>query len=66
MNRMWEIVRAIYNINFINQLSNKKESKGVVKKLWNFIYEEIKRRIWIKRCEDIVELEREKVWRKGY
>ncbi|GET62322.1 hypothetical protein GLOIN_2v1771494 [Rhizophagus irregularis DAOM 181602=DAOM 197198] len=32
--------------------------KEVVKKLWNFIYEEIKRRIWIKRCEDIAELEK--------
>ncbi|PKY23268.1 hypothetical protein RhiirB3_437422 [Rhizophagus irregularis] len=57
MNRAWEIVRGVYNTNF-NKLSNKKESKEVVKKLWNFIYEEIKRRIWIKRCEDIAELEK--------
>ncbi|PKC66955.1 hypothetical protein RhiirA1_394086 [Rhizophagus irregularis] len=57
MNRAWEIVRGVYNTNF-NKLSNKKESKEVVKKLWDFIYEEIKRRIWIKRCEDIAELEK--------
>ncbi|CAB4429228.1 unnamed protein product [Rhizophagus irregularis] len=57
MNRAWEIVRGVYNTNF-NKLSNKKESKEVVKKLWNFINEEIKRRIWIKRCEDIAELEK--------
>lgn len=57
MNRAWEIVRGVYNANF-NNLSNKKEGKKIVKKLWNFIYEEIKKRIWIKRCEDIAEIEK--------
>lgn len=39
--RAWELVRGVYNSNF-NKLSNKKESKKVIKSLWNFIYEEIK------------------------
>jgi hypothetical protein len=58
--RAWELFRGVYNSNF-NKLSNKKESKKVIKSLWNFIYEEIKKRIWIKRCEEIAEIERKKV-----
>ncbi|UZO08571.1 uncharacterized protein OCT59_028825 [Rhizophagus irregularis] len=53
----WENMRGVYNTNF-NKLSKNKESKEIVKKLWNFIYEEIKRRIWIKRCDEIAEIEK--------
>ncbi|PKY53360.1 hypothetical protein RhiirA4_471513 [Rhizophagus irregularis] len=56
--RVWEILRGMYNENF-NKLTNKKEEKAVIKNLWNFIYEEFRKRIWIPRCDEITRLERE-------
>ncbi|PKY53047.1 hypothetical protein RhiirA4_471056 [Rhizophagus irregularis] len=52
--KIW--VRGVYNENF-NSLTNKKEEKVLIKKLWNFTYDEIKKRIWIPRCEEIKRLE---------
>ncbi|PKB94545.1 hypothetical protein RhiirA5_438521 [Rhizophagus irregularis] len=54
--RIWEILRGVYNENF-NLLANKKEEKAIIKRLWNFIYEEFKNRIWIPRCKEIKRLE---------
>jgi hypothetical protein len=54
--RKWELIRGIFNDNF-NNISKNKEDKSVIKELWNFIYDEIKRRIWIPRCEEIKRLE---------
>lgn len=55
--RIWEILRGVYNDNF-NKLTNKKEELIIIKCLWNFIYEEYKKRIWIPRCDRIAEIER--------
>ncbi|UZO20642.1 uncharacterized protein OCT59_013065 [Rhizophagus irregularis] len=52
--KIW--VRGVYNEKF-NSLTNKKEEKVLIKKLWNFTYDEIKKRIWIPRCEEIKRLE---------
>ncbi|PKK79892.1 hypothetical protein RhiirC2_768673 [Rhizophagus irregularis] len=49
--------RGVYNDN-INKLSYKKEVRVVIKNLWNFVYEEFKQRIWIPRCDEIMEIER--------
>ncbi|PKY49023.1 hypothetical protein RhiirA4_422629 [Rhizophagus irregularis] len=38
-------------------LTKKKEEEIIIKNLWNFIYEELKTRIWIPRCEEIKRLE---------
>jgi hypothetical protein len=54
--RKWELIRGIYNNKF-NDLSKEKTVKNLIKKLWIFIYEEIKNRIWIPRCEEIKRLE---------
>ncbi|PKB99260.1 hypothetical protein RhiirA5_430004 [Rhizophagus irregularis] len=54
--RIWEILRGVYNENF-NKLTQKKEEKAVIKRLWNFIYKEFKNRIWIPRCEEIKRIE---------
>ncbi|PKK64638.1 hypothetical protein RhiirC2_787214 [Rhizophagus irregularis] len=55
--RIWELIRGVYNENF-NNLSNKKEERSLIKKLWIFVYNEIRDRIWIQRCEEI------KDWRR--
>jgi hypothetical protein len=51
-----ELIRGVYNENF-NSLSNKKEEKSLIKRLWMFTYDEIKNRLWIPRCEEIKRLE---------
>ncbi|PKC12753.1 hypothetical protein RhiirA5_372843 [Rhizophagus irregularis] len=54
--RKWELIRGIFNDKF-NDLSKIKEEKTTIKELWNFIYDELKKRIWIPRCEEIKFLE---------
>ncbi|POG80787.1 uncharacterized protein OCT59_013976 [Rhizophagus irregularis] len=54
--RKWELIRGIFNDNF-NNISKNKEDKRIIKELWNFIYDEIKRRIWIPRCKEVKRLE---------
>ncbi|UZO17701.1 uncharacterized protein OCT59_009043 [Rhizophagus irregularis] len=54
--RKWELLRGIYNNKF-NDLSKEKKVKDLIKKLWMFTYDEIKKRIWIPRCEEIKRLE---------
>ncbi|PKY52519.1 hypothetical protein RhiirA4_496862 [Rhizophagus irregularis] len=54
--RKWELLRGIYNNDF-NDLSKEKKVRDVIKKLWIFAYEEIKKRIWIPRCDEIKRLE---------
>ncbi|UZO02583.1 uncharacterized protein OCT59_021062 [Rhizophagus irregularis] len=54
--RKWELLRGIFNNNF-NYLSKIKEEQRVIKDLWNFIYDEIKNRLWILRCEEVKRLE---------
>lgn len=54
--RKWELIRGIYNNKF-NDLSKDKKEKALIKDLWIFTYEEIKKRIWIPRCEEIKRLE---------
>ncbi|PKC61474.1 hypothetical protein RhiirA1_466495 [Rhizophagus irregularis] len=55
-NRIWELLRGVYNENF-NSLTKKKEEKTLIKKLWNFTYDELKKKIWIPRCDEIKRLE---------
>ncbi|UZO04904.1 uncharacterized protein OCT59_025266 [Rhizophagus irregularis] len=54
--KKWELIRGVYNEHF-NSLSNKKEEKMLIKRLWMFVYDEIKNRLWIPRCEEIKRLE---------
>ncbi|PKY30268.1 hypothetical protein RhiirB3_392431 [Rhizophagus irregularis] len=54
--RKWELLRGIFNNNF-NNLSKIKEEQRVIKDLWNFIYDEMKNRLWIPRCEEVKRLE---------
>ena len=61
--RKWELLRGIFNNNF-NNLSKIKEEQRVIKELWNFIYDEIKNRIWIPRCEEVKRLEEKDGTRK--
>lgn len=57
-NRIWELLRGVFNDNF-NRLTKKKEEKDVIKGLWNFIYEEFRTRIWLSRCDEVARLEKE-------
>ncbi|RGB25789.1 hypothetical protein C1646_820816 [Rhizophagus diaphanus] len=56
-NRIWELLRGVYNNNF-NDLTKMKEEKIIIKELWNLIYEEFRSRIWLPRCEEIARLEK--------
>uniref|UniRef100_U9ULV6 Uncharacterized protein n=1 Tax=Rhizophagus irregularis (strain DAOM 181602 / DAOM 197198 / MUCL 43194) TaxID=747089 RepID=U9ULV6_RHIID len=44
---------------------NSSEEKSVIKKLWTFTYEEIKRKLWIPRCEEIKRLEEKELIKKS-
>ncbi|PKY25506.1 hypothetical protein RhiirB3_388813 [Rhizophagus irregularis] len=63
-NRKWELIRGIYNNKF-NELSDSKEDRMVIKKLWTYTYEEIKKRLWIPRCEEIKRLEEKEQIKKS-
>ncbi|CAB4430220.1 unnamed protein product [Rhizophagus irregularis] len=57
-NRIWELLRGVFNNNF-NKLTKKKEEKDVIKSLWKFVYEEFRTRIWLSRCDEVTRLEKE-------
>ncbi|RGB22408.1 hypothetical protein C1646_748526 [Rhizophagus diaphanus] len=56
-NRLWEVLRGVYNNN-LNDLTRIKEEKSLIKELWNFLYNEFKNRIWFQRCKEIARLEK--------
>lgn len=58
-NREWELLRGIYNKNF-NLISKLKEEQQVINNLWNFCYMEIRNKIWLKRCDEVIEIEKRK------
>uniref|UniRef100_U9TL67 Uncharacterized protein n=1 Tax=Rhizophagus irregularis (strain DAOM 181602 / DAOM 197198 / MUCL 43194) TaxID=747089 RepID=U9TL67_RHIID len=62
--RKWELIRGVFNNNF-NNISKIKEEKTVIKELWNFIYDEIKKRIRIPRCDEIKRLEEKEEIKKS-
>jgi hypothetical protein len=51
------LLRGIYNNRF-NELSKKKEYQSLIENLWNFCYERIRKDIWLKRCEEVIRLEK--------
>jgi hypothetical protein len=55
---------GIFNDNF-NKISKIKEEQRVIKELWNFIYDKIKKRIWIPRCKEVRRLEEKEDIRKS-
>jgi hypothetical protein len=54
-NRIWELLRGVYNRKF-----KKKEKKNLIKKFWRFCYDKYRTRIWISRCDEVAEIENEK------
>ncbi|GBC18116.2 uncharacterized protein OCT59_002407 [Rhizophagus irregularis] len=52
-------LRTIYNDNF-NKITNKKEHNLDLKNLWNFCYDKVRSKVWLKRCEFVAELEKER------
>ncbi|PKC71219.1 hypothetical protein RhiirA1_453784 [Rhizophagus irregularis] len=57
--RKWELMRGVYNKKF-NDLGKKKEEKEIIFDFWIFCYEQIKKEIWNKRCDEVAEMEKEK------
>ncbi|PKC55337.1 hypothetical protein RhiirA1_475782 [Rhizophagus irregularis] len=55
--RIWEMLRGVFNERF-NHLTKSKEELMIIKECWNFIYKEIKTRIWLIRCEEVARLEK--------
>lgn len=59
-NREWELLGGVYNHNF-NKISKRKDYKRAIENLWCYCYEQIRLKIWKKRCETIYEIEKERV-----
>ncbi|PKY52379.1 hypothetical protein RhiirA4_469977 [Rhizophagus irregularis] len=55
--KYWELIRGVYNNKF-NKISKDKEEKELVNELWNFIFEALKKEFWLKRCNEVNEIER--------
>jgi len=54
----WELLRGIYNEN-LTKITNDKIEKEVIWEMWKESFKEIKK-IWIERCEETEELEKER------
>ncbi|PKC04192.1 hypothetical protein RhiirA5_422608 [Rhizophagus irregularis] len=59
MNRIWELLRGVYNRKF-DEISKKKEYKNVIEHLWSFCYDKYRTRIWVKRCDEVAEIEKDR------
>ncbi|GBB85697.1 hypothetical protein RclHR1_12190001 [Rhizophagus clarus] len=55
--REWELLRGIYNNRF-NRILKKKDDQKVIKALWEVCYDNLKKKIWNKRCENVNEIEK--------
>ncbi|PKY16062.1 hypothetical protein RhiirB3_428380 [Rhizophagus irregularis] len=54
--KYWELIRGVYNCKF-NKASKDKEEKEMINELWNFCFNELKKKFWIKGCNEINEIE---------
>ncbi|RGB41190.1 hypothetical protein C1646_752452 [Rhizophagus diaphanus] len=57
--RIWELLRGVYNEKF-DETSKKKEYKNVIEHLWSFCYDKYRTRIWVKRCDEVAEIEKDR------
>jgi hypothetical protein len=57
--REWELLRGIFNNRF-NKIINNKEERKEIFDLWVYSYEQLKNKIWIKRCDEVIEMERKR------
>ncbi|PKC60071.1 hypothetical protein RhiirA1_399475 [Rhizophagus irregularis] len=51
---IWELLRGVYNRKF-NEISKKKEYKKLIE---SFCYNKYQTRIWVKRCDDVADIEK--------
>lgn len=58
------MLRGLYNTNF-NNISKKKEYNEIIEGLLCFCYENIRLRIWNKRCEEVAEIEEKRGLKKS-
>jgi hypothetical protein len=49
----------VYNNKF-NEITNKKDYRLVIEELWNFCYEQLRIKIWLKRVEEVIKIEKSK------
>lgn len=52
-------VKGIYN-NAFNDISKDRETKKIIFNLWPYCYNQLKIKVWIKRCEKVAEIEQKK------
>lgn len=50
--------RSFYNR--FNKITNNKDEKKVIFDLWVYCYDQLRQKIWLKRCEEVVEIERKR------
>ncbi|RGB22661.1 hypothetical protein C1646_775738 [Rhizophagus diaphanus] len=57
--KYWELIRGVFNNRF-NKISKDREIQVIIDDLWYyFIFDRLKEEFWIKRCNEVVELEKE-------
>ncbi|PKC06235.1 hypothetical protein RhiirA5_419849 [Rhizophagus irregularis] len=58
-NILYEIARGLYNDN-INKIWKTKKEKELVIELWETLYLNIRTKIWLHRCNEVIEEEKKK------
>ncbi|PKC05914.1 hypothetical protein RhiirA5_420305 [Rhizophagus irregularis] len=54
--KYWELIRRVYNCKF-NTISKDKDEKEMMNELWMFCFDALKKEFWIKRCNEVNEIE---------
>ncbi|PKY55679.1 hypothetical protein RhiirA4_478625 [Rhizophagus irregularis] len=54
--KYWELIRGVYNCKF-NTVSKDKDEKEMMNELWMFCFDALKKEFWIKRCNEVNEIE---------
>lgn len=52
-------MRGVYNNKF-NEITNNNEEKKVIETLWNFCYDQLRNKIWLRQVEEVISIEKSK------
>ncbi|PKK62315.1 hypothetical protein RhiirC2_790546 [Rhizophagus irregularis] len=61
--RIWELLRGVFNNKFYD-LGKKKFEKDIIIDFWSFCYDQIRKEIWIKRCDEVAKIETNQGFKK--
>ncbi|PKK61871.1 hypothetical protein RhiirC2_749081, partial [Rhizophagus irregularis] len=61
--RIWELLRGVFNNRFYD-LGKRKFEKEIIIDFWSYCYDQIRKQIWIKRCDEVDKIETEQGFKK--